>query len=216
MKKKVLLFFASAVVALLCVSACSSGDDENASSDNPAYDVSYYDRNPDLSERQGYWYNGTFIRLTPQENPSYRMLLKWDSDEGKQALDYITGNNDGVVVERYDNSANMALIVSNKYLVCPYLYISSSYKMSDGSLYDIWINNVILLKMKDGKSIDSIAQEYADALIHDSSKADGVEAFRCKLKTSCEMLQLVETIRQRNDVEWTEPDMYAPVLNEPE
>lgn len=212
MKKKVLLFFASVVVALLCVSACSSDDDENAGSEHPVPYVSYHDKDPYLAERQGYWYNGTFIRLTPQENPPYYLLVKWNNEGGKQTLNHLSSRNDGVVVERYDKSDNMAVIVSNKYIASPYFYVSSSYKMSDGSLNEngfITVNNVIVLKLKEGKSIDAFVRDYAETLIHESSKAGGIEVFRCKVPTSYEVLQLADKLIRRNDVEWAEPDMYG-------
>lgn len=144
-------------------------------------------------------------------------MVKWDSDEGKLALDHVTGQGDGMVTYRYDHDyENMSIIVCNKYISCPYLYVSSSYKESEAFLYEneyIRIDNKILLKMKDGKSVDPIVMKYAGILIRytGEEKVMGTEIFDCTLKTSCEVLRLAEEIKLRDDVEWAEPNMYAPI-----
>ena len=144
-------------------------------------------------------------------------MVKWDSDQGKKALDYIAGKDDGVILERHDTDhENMSIILCNKYIYCPYLYVSSSYKSSENFLYEneyIRIDNKIMLKMKDGKSVDPIAEKYADVLIRytGDEKVFGTEIFDCTLRTSCEVLRLAEEIHLRDDVEWAEANMYSPI-----
>lgn len=215
--KKLYLRFILMIVAA-AVMGCSN-DDESETTDtyDPTYKVSYYRQDPNLNQRQGYWYDNKFIELTPQKEPPYTLIVKWDNDEGEKAFNYIVDKKDGVVIQKYDNYAkNSAVILCNKYISCPYLYVSSSYKSSTGFLYEnefMQIDNRILLKMKEGKSVDAIAKKYADVLTLDTNRenARGTEAFDCALKTSCEVLQLAEEINLRDDVEWAEPNMYAPI-----
>lgn len=206
-------------VLLACGLFCACSDEEDIVVDNydATYQVKYYNLDPDLYKTQRRWYYDKPIEMYPQKEPPYTLMVKWDSDEGKQALDYIVGKNDGVVTNRYDHDyENMSIIVCNKYISCPYLYVSSSYKESESFLYEnefVRIDNKILLKMKDGKSVDPIVIKYTGILVRytGEEKVRGTEIFDCTLKTSCEVLRLAEEIQLRDDVEWAEPNMYAPI-----
>ena len=126
-------------VLLACGLFCACSDEEDIVVDNydATYQVKYYNLDPDLYKTQRRWYYDKPIEMYPQKEPPYTLMVKWDSDEGKQALDHIVGKNDGVLTNRYDHDyENMSIIVCNKYISCPYLYVSSSYKESESFLYE--------------------------------------------------------------------------------
>lgn len=217
MKKSIYLWFCTLVLAIVGLSSCSSDDEIAVESYDSTYEVKYYSQDPDLHKAQRRWYFDKSIEMYPQSEPPYTLMVKWDSDQGKKALDYIAGKDDGVILERHDTDhENMSIILCNKYIYCPYLYVSSSYKSSENFLYEneyIRIDNKIMLKMKDGKSVDPIAEKYADVLIRytGDEKVFGTEIFDCTLRTSCEVLRLAEEIHLRDDVEWAEANMYSPI-----
>ena len=217
MKKKSLLWVCALLMLAVGMNGCNKEEEEVENYD-PGYKVKYYAHDPYLHKTQRRYYYDKVIQLFPQDNPPYYLLVKWDSEEGKKALDYIAGKDDGVVTERYDTEhEDRSLIVCNKYISCPYLYISSSYKDSESFLHEneyVRIDCRILLKMKEGKSVEAIERKYAHVMKRDPdqplNKID-IEAFDCSLKTSYEILKLAEEINLRDDVEWAEPNMWAPI-----
>ena len=216
MKKKV-IGICTAVLIAFGISSCSSDDEIEVESYDSTYEVKYYSQDPDLHKAQRRWYYDKSIEMYPQSEPPYILMVKWDSDQGKKALDYIAGKDDGVILDRHDSDhENMSIILCNQYITCPYLYVSSSYKSSENFLYEneyIRIDNKIMLKMKDGKSVDPIVRKYANVLIRytGNEKVKGTEIFDCTLRTSCKVLKLAEEIHLRDDVEWAEPNMYSPI-----
>ena len=216
MKKKV-IGICTAVLIAFGISSCSSDDEIEVERYDSTYEVKYYSQDPDLHKAQRRWYYDKSIEMYPQSEPPYILMVKWDSDQGKKALDYIAGKDDGVILDRHDSDhENMSIILCNQYITCPYLYVSSSYKSSENFLYEneyIRIDNKIMLKMKDGKSVDPIVRKYANVLIRyiGDKKVKGTEIFDCTLRTSCEVLKLAEEIHLRDDVEWAEPNMYSPI-----
>lgn len=217
MKNNLFLLAAVVLVAgMLC--ACGS-DDEMMETEvyGATYQVKYYSQDPHLNKRQGYWYEDSFIEMTPQKEPPYLLMVKWDSDEGEKALDYIVGKDDGVVLNRYDTGEkNTAFIVCQKYFTCPYLFVSSSYKTTDTYRIEdyIQVSCRIVLGMEPGKSPEAIERDYAGILKLDREKYNEHPtwpiAFDCNLKTSYEVLQLAEEIHLRDDVKWAEAAMYMP------
>lgn len=214
MKKSFIVWMGVALMMAAGMSSCSSDDEEKATGYDYLYHVSYFDQDPNLNKQQGYWYDETFIGLTPQKEPPYYLVAIWDSEEGEKALNYIVGKKDGVILNRYDlEGGNRVLLVSNKYISCPYLYISSSYTTDNIIEGDyIRICNMIIVKMKEGKSAEPIATKYAHSLKPniEETKLSKTVVFDCILNTSYEVLQLAEEINQRDDVEWAEPDMWIP------
>ena len=217
MKKSIYLWLCALVLTIVGLSSCSSDDEIEVESYDSTYDVRYYSKDPNLHKAQRRLYFDQSIEMYPQSEPPYILMVKWDSDQGKNALDYISGKDDGVILERHDSDyENMSIIICNKYILCPYLYVSSSYKSSENFLYEdeyIWIDCKIMLKMKEGKSVDPIVEKYSDVLIRytGDEKVRGTEIFDCTLRTSCEVLRLAEEIHLRDDVEWAEPNMYSPI-----
>lgn len=202
---------------MMVLTGCSRDNEIEADSYDPEYQVKYYSQDPNLKKVQRRWYGDKEITLFPQEKPPYYLMVMWNEDEGKKALDYITDKGDGVVTFRhdYDNDKNCAFIVCNKYISCPYLYVSSSYKESGTFLLEneyVRIVNRIILKMKEGQSVEAIEKKYYHVLERDTTnELKDMIIFNCSLKTSYEILHLTDEIHFRDDVEWAEPSMIAPI-----
>lgn len=219
-RKSYLLWLNVLLLLITGISSCDSDDDMTGTEDNDStFHVKYYDQDPDLYKRQGYWYRDSFIEMTPQKESPYTLLVIWDSDKGKKALDYIVSENAGEEILRTiigSTGINAALIRCQKYFTCPYLFVSSSYKTTQ--LYHdddyIRVSCRISVAMKSGKNPEVIEYDYADILKLDREQykahPNWTPIFNCKLNTSCEVLQLAEEINSRDDVEWAEAEMFIP------
>ena len=216
---KKVTFLMNVLLTLGLFSACSSdsdvipmgngSDDEMWSSENydsTYYQVKYYNQYPDLNVKQGYWTQDGFIELFPQSVPPYNLLVKWNNEQGKMAIDYVLEKNKEVMtIESYIEIENEYIITSNLYFESPYFYVSSYYKSSDMPTldrYDIVVLPRIILTMKEGKSVESIMKDYADVLTLNNAIEDwGIYTFDCDLNTSRALLELNTEINQRDDVE---------------
>ena len=220
--KKVLLFFGLLLLyGMLC--ACSSDDvivGTGSGGDlglmkeegfDSVYQVRYYSHDPGLDVNQGYWTQNGFIRLFPQSTPPYNLLVRWSDEQGKKAIDYILEKNlDIMTKEAYSETNNEYRITSNIYFESPNIYVSSYYKSSDWDRYSIVVLPQIMLKMKDGKSVETIIRDYADILTLNkeielmSLGPYSLYLFDCNLKTSRALLELNVEVFQRDDVEYSD------------
>ena len=227
MKKVLFVFGALLTLGLLC--ACSS-DDEVAGTDHSSdygmwetenydsmYQVNYYSQNPGLDVKQGYWTPNGFIELYPQSTTPYNLLVQWNDEQGKKVIDYILAKNqDMMTKDAYVETSNEYRITSNIYFESPYIYVSSYYKSSEFpnlDRYNVVVLPQIMLKMKEGESVETIIRDYANMLKFGGmiSEKLGIYIFDCNLKTSRELLELNAEICQRDDVEYSDFNTY----NEP-
>ena len=206
---------------------CSSNDEipdidsgkglkmEDAESYDPVYQVKYYNQYPDLEIKQGYWTKEGYIDLIPQNAPPYKLLVCWNSEQGKKAIDYVLENNQYVITkDAYIENNNEYRITSNVYFESPYFYISTYYKSSEFPTidrYSIVVLPQIMLKMKEGCSLESIKNDYADIMKYRGWIAEdlGICIFDCNLKTSHALLKLNSEIYQRGDVEFSDFNTYG-------
>lgn len=205
------------LLALVFSSACSS-DDEVVGMGNGSdfgmmgeedfdsvYQVKYYTQDPGLNIKQGYWTQNGFIELFPQSMPPYSLLVWWNDEQGKKAIDYILEKNPDVMTkEAYSNRSNEYRITSDIYFESPYFYVSSYYKTSEWNSYNIVVLPQIMLKMKDGKSVETIIRDYAGILTLNEEYV-----FDCNVKTSRALLELNVEIYQRDDVEYSDFNTYG-------
>lgn len=218
----------SLLLSLGMIFACSS-DDEVAGMSNGSdfkvmneedfdsvYQVKYYAQDPGLNMKQGYWTPNGFIELFPQSTPPYNLLVRWSDEQGKKAIDYILEKNSDVMTkEAYMDSENEYRITSNIYFESPYIYVSSYYKSSEWNRYSIFVLPQIMLKMKDGKSVETVIKDYADIMTLNKEielKSLGpysLYLFDCNLKTSRALLELNADIFQRDDVEYSDFNTYG-------
>ena len=225
--KKVLLF--GGMLLLLGLFSACSGDDEVVGTDHgndygmwktenydSMYQVNYYRQNPSLNVRQGYWTPKGFIELYPQSTPPYNLLVRWSDEQGKKAIDYILEKNQDVMTkDTYIETSNEYRITSNIYFESPHFYVSSYYKSSefpDIDRYKLVVLPQIMLKMKEGESVEAIIRDYAGVLTFSELLGESLDLniylFDCNLKTSREVLELNAEIYQRNDVEYSDFNTY--------
>ena len=225
--KKVTIMM-SVLMAVGLFSACSS-DDEVVGMGNGSdfemkgeedfdsvYQVKYYTQVPGLNMKQGYWTPDGFIELFPQSTAPYSLLVWWNDEQGKKAIDYILEKNPDVMTkEAYSDRSNEYRITSDIYFESPYIYVSSYYKTSEWNSYNIVVLPQIMLKMKDGKSVETIIKDYADIMTLNKEielKALGpysLYLFDCNVKTSRALLELNVEIYQRDDVEYSDFNTYG-------
>ena len=188
------------------------GEDDSDS----VYQVKYYTLVPGLNMKQGYWTPNGFIELIPQSTAPYSLLVRWSDEQGKKAIDYILEKNSDVMTkEAYTDSENEYRITSDIYFESPYIYVSSHYKTGEWNSYNIVVLPQIMLKMKAGKSVETIIRDYAGILTLNKEielKALGpysLYLFDCNVKTSRALLELNVEIYQRDDVEYSDFNTYG-------
>ena len=227
MSMKKVTIMMSMLLAVGLFSACSN-DDEVVGMGNGSdfemmseedfdsvYQVKYYAQNPGLNMKQGHWTENGFIELFPQNTPPYNLLVRWSDDQGKKAIDYILEKNPDVMTKEAYSETSEYRITSDIYFESPYIYVSSYYKTSEWNRYGIVVLPQIMLKMKDGKSVETIIRDYAGILTPNQEielKALGpysIYVFDCNLKTSRALLELNAEIFQRDDVEYSDFNTYG-------
>ena len=188
--------------------ACSK-DDEPEGTDNEARD-----------EHEGYWTTSGFVEMIPQNDPPYTLLIKWDDEQGKEALKQYIAENDDVVLERIDfGPVDQCYLITTKVIQSPDFFVSMSYKYkSNETILDAEYIRVlprIVIQLVGGKDISLILDKYANVITLDDDPYDlyrnGHYVVKCNLRTSHEVLQLASELFQRADVEWAEPEMYIPM-----
>lgn len=214
MKKSIIVWMGA--LLMLAFVGCSSDEEVEATSYDATYQVSFYNQDPGLNTKQGHWEGDVYIEFSPQSEPPYNLLVQWSDEKGKQAIDYVLEKNSDVMTKLAEIPENNEYRISSKmYFESPYFYISSAYKSSEkgrGGVYSIFILPQILIKMKEGKSVEAIEKEYTHVLTllqDDNLYNMGVYTFDSNVKTSREALRLAAEIHQRNDVEWAETNMYG-------
>lgn len=208
------------VFSLMATCCGNDGIEDSSNSDKveignddkeDAYQVNFYDQDPGLNTKQGYWAGDGFITLTPENKPPYHLLVTWNNEQGKRAIDNILKKYPDVITEKMDTGkGNEYRITSNKYMECPDFFVSSAYKSSEFeelNRYDIWILPQVVLKMEDDGDVEDIKKAFTNSLTF-VNETHGLYYFDCNLKTSREVLQLASEIHTRNDVKWSEPNMY--------
>ena len=226
---KKVLFGMSMLLSLGMFCACSSDDDEmgtdsigdlkTAETENydPTFQVNYYTEVPGLNVKLGHWSSTEFIELSPQSTPPYNLLVQWNDEQGKKAIDYILEkNSDVMTIDAYNESSNEYRITSNRYFESPYFYVSSYYKSSEYpttlDIYDVVVLPQIMLKMNEGKSLEVIMKDYADVLTFRENLGFDIYFFDCNLKTSRELLELNAEICQREDVKFSDFNTYGKLF----
>ena len=208
MKKILLLTGVLLSLGLFC--ACSDDDELETDSYDPTYKVSYYNHDPGLNVKQGYWVDDGFIEMVPLKKPPYYILVKWSDEKGKEAIDYILEKNPGVVSKSAEMTINNEYrIITSKYFESPYFFVSSTYNSNEhypGTL----VLPQIIIKMEDGKDVNTIEELYASELtLERKQNLKDMYLFNCNLKTSRDVLRLAAEISQHDLVQWAEPNMYG-------
>ena len=211
MNKKILLWVIPLLTLAVGMNSCNKEEVESYDSD---YQVSFYAHDPGLKMKLGKWYEGKFHEYTSPSEPPYLLLVQWNDNKGKEAIDYLLEKNPDIISKLgHYETENVYWISSEKYFESPYFFVSSSYKSTEHETldsYDMFVLPQIVLQMKDGKSVEAIKKEYGDRMtLDDNQILKGMFLFNCKLTTSRDVLKLASEIHQRDDVEWAEPNAYS-------
>ena len=193
----------------------TSNDEVKATSYDATYQVSFYQQDPGLKIKQGHWVEEKFIEFTPLSEPPYTLLVKWSDEKGKQAIDYVLEKNSDTMTKLAEIPQNNEYRISSKlYFGSPNFYVSSAYKSSEkgwGGGYDILILPQIIVKMKEGKSIEAIEKDFAHfmTLSHEDQYMKNIYIFDGNFLCSYGVLSIASRVHQRDDVEWAEANMYG-------
>ena len=193
------------VLAMGLLMACSNDSEEESFNGNE-------------NEKEGYWNLSGFVEMTPQSTPPYILLIKWDDEKGKEALEQYIAENHNIVLDRFDfGPDDQCYLTTTKVIQSQDFFVSTSYK----TRYTIKDNEYvtvlprIVVKLGTGNNINPIQEKYADVMTLEDDTYNrasmGSYIFKCNLRTSREVLRLASELFQRTDVEWTEPEMYIPI-----
>jgi hypothetical protein len=190
-------------------------EEEERISYDETYEVYFYNHDPWLNSTLGHWNGDEFIEFTPQSEPPYTLLVHWWDDKGKQAIDYVLEKNSDTMTKLAEIPQNNEYRISSKlYFGSPNFYVSSAYKSSEkgwGGGYDILILPQIIVKMKEGKSIEAIEKDFAHfmTLSHEDQYMKNIYIFDGNFLCSYGVLSIASRVHQRDDVEWAEANMYG-------
>lgn len=225
---KSVLFVMGMLVSAGLFCACSSDDESDA-----MYQIKYYSQPPYADIEQGYWYKETtedeFIKLTPNTEAPYQLLVCPKNDKGRRAIEYMAGKGDGIIKNVYKrasyfdmnftDSTTYYLITSTIYFESPDLFVSDNYFLPGygaiaGDCYRI--TPTIIVNLKEGADIKDIEAEYNNVMTlrHTNSVKDNrytTYIFYSHLNNSYEVLRLANELYKRDDVNWAEPDMLTPI-----
>lgn len=225
---KSVLFVMGMLVSAGLFCACSSDDESDA-----MYQIKYYSQPAYADIEQGYWYKETtedeFIKLTPNTEAPYQLLVCPKNDKGRRAIEYMAGKGDGIIKNVYKracyfdmnftDSTTYYLVTSTIYFESPDLFVSDNYFLPGygaiaGDCYRI--TPTIIVNLKEGADIKDIEAEYNNVMTlrHTNSVKDNrytTYIFYSHLNNSYEVLRLANELYKRDDVNWAEPDMLIPI-----
>ena len=211
----------SFLFALLLTGALFTGcnnDDESIElvGYDDAYKISYYDSDPGIKTKQGFWVEGKFQKLTPQKNSPFNLFVMWNDPKGKEALDYLVEKNDAVILQCNKHNDYYEL-VTQKYIECPYFYVSSTYQTETD--YKTYLLPSIEVVFKEGYDYVThpFQSEYKNELVYEDAKGYHAKFYyRFLHHTSQELVNFVETINKREDIEYASPIFFSGKLILPE
>lgn len=141
--------------------------------------------------QNGYWYNSTWVELTPIEN---EIVLNTRVVQPKTSSYSI--------IACAENALKSMNLLSGNYR----LYVRKS-QHGDS----IIVLPRLICKLKDGYTIDNIANEFKDIMQLDVVTNTRVYKFNCNVQTDTEVLSIVNKIILYDEIEWCEPNMIMPI-----
>lgn len=141
--------------------------------------------------QNGYWYDSTWVELTPTEN---EIVLNTRVVQPKTSSYSIIA-----CAEKTLKSMNL---LSGIYR----LHVRKS-QHGDS----IIVLPRLICKLKDGYTIDNIANEFKNIMQLDVVTNSRVYKFNCNVQTDSEVLSIVNKIILYDEIEWCEPNMIMPI-----
>ena len=154
----------------------------------------------------GYYYNEEFVELETNDKAPYLVITY--NEESRNVIesklaDQASIENTNPTCRRI--SKNRYILDSKDY-ISKEDYISEMFYNNNGSI--LYILPRIILATKEEAALKCILDSYKNVLsLLPDQKLKGQILLSCHLKNAKDVLQLANNLRNRNDVEWCEPDM---------
>ena len=178
-------------------------------------DVYSFPQYPYADVTQGYYIKPNseeaFQTLFPNTKSPFVLYVKPMSEDGLKALKATLNFTDPYVTDIHEIGDGGYFVTTNKYFESSLFYVSNSYQASENvepMRNPTYILPQILVKMKDGKDISSVVEQFKTYLTLNNDKdVLGWYCLDCKLNNAYDVLKLTAIICQLEGVEWAEPNM---------
>lgn len=183
-----------------------------------AYQVRFYDKPPFVDFAQGYWSQNKFVNLIPNAAPPFYFLIRARNDGGKKTIHYLAEKENSIIQQLTELSNGDFLITATQYFESSSIYISDNYySEGDAQRRRILIRPTVTIKMKAGRDIKTVEEQFPNTLYFDHDNGETVSdpsqtqyTYTCRYNNSYQVLTLVSEIHQHEDVDWAKADLYSP------
>lgn len=220
LRRSVLIVTLTAVSTLLLIGMAATGCEGDYPIEPIAYDSAYqiklYEKPPYAGFEQGYWHQDVFVKLIPNSEPPFYFRIRPRSNTGKKAVQYLADKENSIIRQMSELSNGDILVTATQYFECSSIFISDDYYAEgDEQGKRIHVGNIITIKMKAGRDVKNIEEQYSNALTfdHDTSETDSDPTairsiYKCRYNNSYQVLQIASQLYQHEDVEWAEVEMF--------
>jgi hypothetical protein len=178
-------------------------------------DVVSYPQYPYADVTQGYYIKPNseeaFQTLFPNTKSPFVLYVKLTSEDGLKALKATLKFTNPYVTDIHEIGDGGYFVTTNKYFESSLFYVSNSYQAYENvepMRSPTFILPQISVKMKNGKDISTVVEQYKTYLTLDKDKEiSGISVLDCNLNNAYDVLKLAAIIHQLDDVEWVAPDM---------
>lgn len=178
-------------------------------------DVVSYPQYPYADVTQGYYIkpNGeeAFQTLFPNTKPPFVLYVKPMSEDGVKTLKSTLNFTNPFVTDIHEIGDGGYYVMTNKYFESSLFYVSNSYQASENvepMRSPTFILPQILVKMKEGKDISTLIEQFKTYLtLNNDKNVLGWYSLDCNLNNAYDVLKLAAIIHQLDDVEYAEPNM---------
>ena len=213
--QRLLLFFATLLMTGLATTGCDAPSKDESITE--VLDVVAYADYPYSGEGYYVKQNGkdVFQRLFPNTKAPFRLYVKPFSEEGVKTLKLMKNFTNPYVTNIQESGDGSYYVTTTKYFESPQelglFYVSNSYQISENAdpmNNPTYILPQIIVKMKEGKDISTIIENYKSYVTLSGDKNSlGWYVLDCKLDNAFDVLQLAGIIYYHGNVEWAEPNM---------
>jgi hypothetical protein len=219
MKKnvKTLCIFASLLTIGFAATSCDAPSKDESITE--VLDVVAYADYPYSGEGYYVKQNGkdVFQTLVPNTKSPFVLYVKPFTEEGVKTLKLMKNFTNPYVTDINEIGDGGYFVTTTKYFESPQelglFYVSNGYQASesaDPKNNPIYILPQIVVKMKEGKDISTIIENYKSYVTLSGDKSSlGSYVLDCKLDNAFDVLKLAGIIYYHGDVEWAEPNKFG-------
>lgn len=217
--QRLLLFFALLLTTGLATTSCDAPSKDLQI--DVIEDVISFPKYPYTDVAQGYYIkpNGeeVFQTLFPNTKSPFTLYVRPTNEEGVKTLKSTLNFTNPFVTGIHEIGDGGYYVTTNKYFESSLFYVSNSYQASENvepMRNPTYILPQILVKMKDGKDISSVVEQFKTYLTLNNDKdVLGWYCLDSNLNNAYDVLKLTAIIYQLDDVEWAEPNMTGSYLS---